>query len=113
MLPYATNGETISETGYSREEVSGVYYFVSQGKYVNAQIAQPVMLELTPGGGVYGDGVEGNWSMMDGKYFMKITVDGKEYSGVFCKQKDEGGTEVMTFSAVGDNTTVWGVKYYE
>ena len=113
MLPYATNGETISETGYARDEVAGLYYFVSQGYYVNAQIAQPIMLELTAGGGVYGDGVEGTWTMTDGKYFMKITVDGKEYSGVFCKQKDEGGTEVMTFSAVGNNTTVWGVKYYE
>lgn len=111
MLPYATNGETISETGYSREEVTGLYYFVSQGYYVDKQIAKPIMIELTAGGGVYGDGVEGTWSMTDGKYYMKITVDGKDYSGVFCKQKDEAGTDVMTFSAVGGNTTVWGVKY--
>ena len=113
MLPYATNGETISETGYARDEVAGLYYFVSQGTTINANIAEPIMLELTAGGGVYGDGVEGTWSMTNGTYYMKIMVDGKEYSGVFCKQKDEGGTEVMTFSAVGSNTTVWGVKYYE
>lgn len=111
MLPYATNGETISETGYAREDVAGLYYFVSQGNLIDKTIAKPIMLELTAGGGVYGDGVEGKWSMTDGKYYMKITVDGKEYSGVFCKQKDEGGTEVMTFSAVGNNTAVWGVKY--
>ncbi len=111
MLPYATNGETISETGYGKDEVAGVYYFVSQGIYITEDIAEPIMLELSEDGYVYGEKVEGTWSMTDGTYYMKITVDGKEYSGVFCKQKDEGGTEVMTFSAVGCNTTVWGVKY--
>jgi len=30
---------------------------------------------------------------------------------VFCKMLDEAGTEVMTFSAVGSNESVWGVKY--
>ena len=113
MLPYATNGETISETGYERDEVVGLYYFINQGYNVNANIAKPIMLELTAGGGVYGDGVEGTWSMTEGTYYMKITVDGKEYSGVFCKQTDEAGTDVMTFSAVGENVSVWGVKYYE
>ena len=113
MLPYATNGETISETGYDRNEVVGLYYFINQGYNVNANIAKPIMLELTAGGGVYGDGVEGTWSMTEGTYYMKITVDGKEYSGVFCKQTDEAGTDVMTFSAVGNNVSVWGVKYYE
>ena len=38
-------------------------------------------------------------------------VDGKEYSGVFCAQKDEAGTDVMTFTSVGSNESVWGVKY--
>ncbi len=113
MLPYATNGETISKTGYASEEVAGLYYFVSQGTAIDAAIAQPIMLELTADGYVYGKDVIGKWTATDGTYFMKITVDGKEYSGVFCKMLDEAGTEVMTFSAVGDNTTVWGVKYYE
>ena len=113
ILPYATNGETISETGYEREELAGLYYFVCQGNMIDAKVAEPIMLELTAGGGVYGKDVEGTWTRTNGTYYMKITVDGIEYSGVFCKQKDEGGTDVMTFSAVGNNTTVWGVKYYE
>ena len=113
MLPYATNGETISPTGYSRDEVAGLYYFIDQGYEVNAKVAQPIMIELTKGGGVYGENVKGSWSMTDDTYYMTITIDDKEYSGVFCKQTDEGGTEVMTFSAVGGNTAAWGVKYYE
>ena len=42
---------------------------------------------------------------------MNVLVDGKEYSGIFCKMLDEAGTEVMTFSAVGNNESLWGVKY--
>ncbi|MGB4993437.1 MAG: glycoside hydrolase family 43 C-terminal domain-containing protein [Agathobacter rectalis] len=38
-------------------------------------------------------------------------MDGKKYSGVFCQMKDEAGSDVMTFSAVGENKSVWGVKY--
>ena len=113
MLPYATNGETISETGYERDEIAGVYYFINQGTMIDSKVVEPIMLELTAGGGVYGKDVEGTWTRTYGTYYMKITIDGKEYSGVFCKQKDEGGTDVMTFSAVGNNSSVWGVKYYE
>lgn len=113
ILPYATRGETISKTGYEREEIAGVYYFVCQGNGIDAKVAEPVMLELAAGGSVYGEKVQGTWSKTEGTYYMKITVDGVEYSGVFCKQSDEAGTDVMTFTAVGNNTTVWGVKYYE
>ena len=42
---------------------------------------------------------------------MSITIGDTEYKGVFCKMLDEAGTEVMVFSAVGNNQTVWGVKY--
>ena len=111
MLPYATNQETISETGYAKDEVIGLYYFVSQGYYINDKVAQPIMIELAADGKVYGEDVEGTWEAKEGTYYMNLTVDGKEYSGVFCAQKDEAGTDVMTFSAVGGNTTVWGVKY--
>ena len=48
---------------------------------------------------------------VDGTYYMHITIDGEDYSGVFCQMKDEAGTDVMTFSAVGGNQSVWGVKY--
>ena len=44
---------------------------------------------------------------------MNITIDGKKYSGVFCQMKDEAGSDVMTFSAVGENKSVWGVKYLQ
>lgn len=113
MLPYATDGETISETGYEKEEVVGEYYVVNQGTAISAGVAEPFKLILSKKGSVYGNGVSGTWEETDGSYFMHITYGNKEYSGIFCKMKDEAQTEVMTFSAVGENETIWGVKYFE
>jgi arabinan endo-1,5-alpha-L-arabinosidase len=111
MLPYETDGEQISETGYNKEEVIGEYYVVNQGTAVNADIAEPIKLVLTEGGNVFGKGVSGTWEQTKDSYYMHISYGEKEYSGIFCKMKDEAGTECMTFSAVGSNESIWGVKY--
>ena len=111
MLPYATDGETISETGYSKDDIVGEYYVINQGMTIDDTVSEPIKLVLTSKGNVYGDGITGTWTMEKDSYYMTITYDEKTYSGIFCKQNDEAGTEVMTFSAVGSNETVWGVKY--
>lgn len=111
MLPYATDGETAAAEGYARSEMAGKYYVINQGTYISAKIAEPFILYLEEDGKVYGDGVEGVWKAKDGTCFMKITYGGLEYSGVFCRMNDEAGTQVMTFSAVGGNESVWGIKY--
>ena len=111
MLPYATDGETVSESGYDNGAVAGRYYVINQGTAIDAEIAQPFILYLDESGKVYGDGVEGSWEMKDGSCYMKVSYGGKDYSGVFCQMNDEAGTQVMTFSAVGGNESVWGVKY--
>ncbi|MDE5716050.1 MAG: glycoside hydrolase family 43 protein [Lachnospiraceae bacterium] len=111
MLPYATDGETVSESGYDKSAVAGRYYVINQGTAIDAEIAQPFILYLDESGKVYGDGVEGNWEMKDNTCYMKVSYGGTDYSGVFCQMNDEAGTQVMTFSAVGGNESVWGVKY--
>lgn len=113
MLPYATDGETISDSGYEKDKVVGEYYVVNQGTKVNSDIAEPIKLVLTEKGNVFGKDVTGTWEAEDGSYYMNIKYDDKEYSGVFCEMNDEAGTKVMTFSAVGSNESIWGVKYYE
>lgn len=113
MLPYATDGETIAESGYGISEVAGTYYVIDQGTSISARIAQPVKLVLMENGNVYGENLEGTWSMENGTCYMTLTYGEKEYNGVFCQMKDEAGTDVMTFSAVGANESVWGVKYFE
>lgn len=113
MLPYAADGETISENGYKKEEIVGEYYVINQGTTIDAEIAEPFKLVLSKKGNVYGDGVTGTWEAKDGTYYIKITYGEIEYSGVLCKMNDEAGTEVMTFSAVGANESIWGVKYFD
>ncbi|MDD7332896.1 MAG: glycoside hydrolase family 43 C-terminal domain-containing protein [Lachnospiraceae bacterium] len=49
--------------------------------------------------------------MKNGTCYMRLIYDEVEYSGVICEMKDEAGTNVMTFSAVGNNESIWGVKY--
>ncbi len=112
-LPYATNGETVSATGYDKEKLVGKYYVINQGMKIDGEIAEPVILYLTDRGNVYGDGVTGTWEAKKDTYYMNITIDEVTYSGVFCEMQDEAGTTVMTFSAVGNNESVWGVRYYE
>lgn len=110
LLPYATDGETISETGYDASQLTGMYYVVNQGTEISAAIAEPVMMELSSDGTVQGDGISGTWEAKDGTAYMTITYNDTTYNGVFCEQKDEAGTEVMTFTAAGANESVWGVK---
>ncbi|MCR4851090.1 MAG: glycoside hydrolase family 43 protein [Lachnospiraceae bacterium] len=110
-LPYQTQGEEIDESGYEKTALTGRYFVTNQGKEISNYISNPVILYLYEDGSVSGRESEGLWEVKNGSAYMNITIDGVAYSGVFCAMKDEAGTDVMTFSAVGDNTTVWGVKY--
>ena len=110
-LPYQTSGESVSESGYDREEVTGRYFVTVQGTDISNYIANPVILYLNMDGTVSGRESSGIWEIRDGTPYMSVTIDDVEYAGLFCGMKDEAGTDVMTFSAVGANTTVWGVKY--
>jgi len=111
MLPYVTSGETIQKEGYAKDEIIGRYYVINQGMAIDKKVATPFILYLKKDGSVVGENVTGSWTAKEGSYYMTITYDEKEYSGIFCAMKDEAGTDVMTFSAVGSNESVWGVKY--
>ena len=103
--------KSVSASGYDAQEVTGKYYLINQGTGIDAEIAQPVMIYLLEDGSVRGENVDGVWEKKEDSYYMSITLGEKKYSGVFCQMKDEAGTDVMTFSAVGANESVWGVKY--
>ncbi|MBO6133980.1 MAG: glycoside hydrolase family 43 protein [Lachnospiraceae bacterium] len=111
LLPYATNGETISENGYDTDEVVGRYYYINQGTSIDDEVAEPSIIYLTEDGKAVTEDGEGAWSMEPGSCYMSIQIGDAEYSGVFCKQVDEAGTPVMAFTAAGNNESVWGVKY--
>lgn len=68
---------------------------------------------LEKDGTISGD-YTGTWKVTDGANVI-ITIDDVEYKGVFLKQQNELTTRdvTMTFTVLGDNVTVWGVKPLE
>lgn len=110
-LPYQTQGETVEQSGYEKDAVVGRYFVVNQGTDISNAIANPSIMYLEENGTVIGKEVAGEWEYKEDSYYMTITIDGAKYSGVFCKMLDEAGKEVMAFSTVGNNESVWGVKY--
>ena len=42
---------------------------------------------------------------------VHLTLDGRDYSGILTPMQDEAGADVPVFSAVGQNESVWGVRY--
>ncbi len=116
MLPYITDSEQISKTGYRTDEISGRYYFIDQGTGIGPDIAEPSIMYLDDAGTTYkksSEGLEitGSYTVEEGSPYVTFEYEGVKYSGVFCKQKDEAGKEVMVFTAAGANACIWGVKY--
>ena len=107
MLPYQTQGETVSD--YTADQVVGRYYMINQGMGIDANIAQPEILYLLEGGAACTASAEGTWTV-DGHY-MTVTLGDRTFSGVFCQMKDEAGNSCMTFSALNNNESLWGVSY--
>lgn len=111
LLPYSTRQETVSPDGYDLQAVSGRYFVIDQGTGINDKIAEPCILYLHEDGTVTGQDISGVWVPESGTYYMSVTVGGTSFSGVFCAMQDDAGTDCMTFSAVGDNRSLWGVSY--
>ena len=123
MLPYQTGGETISDSGYEAAKIAGDYYVTDQGMSMDAEIPDVEKWSFTEDGFVFTQKETGTWEQTKDTPYVHINFDldseekedkdedQKKYSGVFCEMNDEAGTPVMTFSLVGSNESVWGVKY--
>ena len=85
----------MSGTGYETDAVVGRYFVINQGTNISNDIANPVILYLNADGTVVGREAAGTWEAVDGTYYMHITIDGEDYSGVFCQMKDEAGTDAI------------------
>jgi len=110
-VPYEYVGDSISESGYSQDEIIGQYQFINHGTGYGAAVSDTLGVSLNSDGTVTGD-IEGTWKITS-DYYMTMTIGGVNYSGIFYKQSDESdeGEKVMTFSATGENNeTVWGSK---
>ncbi len=110
VAPFRYLGSKIKDEGYSDDEIVGLYEYINHERYIGegARVRESQTVRLTSDGNICG-AVEGTWQKK-GKY-ATMHIDGKEYKGVFFKQLDEKGENVMTFTlAGGENEAVWGVK---
>ena len=110
LLPYAAAGETIP-AAMDPADVPGRYYVVNQGTFINDKVAEPFVLYLRPNGTVGGETVSGSWSLKEDSVFLRLTLNGASFSGILTPMKDEADADVLVFSAVGQNESVWGVRY--
>lgn len=105
-------GDKILASGYSPESIIGDYEFINHGIQCDkAEMLEVQNITLNEDGTITGD-VEGTWAEADNNYMAEFTIGDEEYSGVFFRQHDESQEpkEVMTFTAIGENKTIWGVK---
>lgn len=88
---------------------------IEPGTEVTADIRQAKAVELAEDGEVLGAGDNSSWEKIDDMPYANITLDQQTYQGVFIKQKDEGGHNVMVFSGIcnENNQVLWAVKYLE
>lgn len=84
---------------------------INQGTGIDKTIAEPIKLVLSKEGRFTEELATERGTRTKGSYYMILTYDAHTYSGIFCKMQDEAGTPVMTFSAVGENESIWGVRY--
>jgi arabinan endo-1,5-alpha-L-arabinosidase len=115
VVPYEYHGDTISQEGYSKDEIVGAYEFINHGNSNSSAMLQTQTIMLNEDYSITGD-VKGSWSMREGTYYMEITIRGTTYKGVFFKQNDESryDSKVMTFSAIGSNNqSIWGSRHLD
>ncbi|MBP3339324.1 MAG: family 43 glycosylhydrolase [Lachnospiraceae bacterium] len=152
--PYEYGKESLSTTGYSKEDICGTYEFImhkpalvynyNNGKQVGVAGGSAVSnniivsqefnvgatvnkvkirvdftktgtetIKLNENGNITGD-YTGTWESKD-NINVTLKIDNVEYKGVFLKQQNELSTRdiTMTFTALGSNVTIWGVKELE
>lgn len=110
--PYEYSGETISETGYSVEEVAGSYGMIThefQIEYADLAYQTAEEISLNADGTISG-AHSGTWSMTEGTPYATLVIDDETYKGVFTEQTIDGSNiTTMCFTVVSQNgLSIWG-----
>lgn len=113
--PYEYTGETVSDTGYDKAELTGTYevlYHKQSINYTNLECVTPQKLQLNNDGTVSGD-YTGTWTVNNGSPYVTMVLNGVEYNGLFVEQYMENTRyKTMCFTLLGDNQVeFWGSKY--
>ncbi|MBE5871185.1 MAG: glycoside hydrolase family 43 protein [Lachnospiraceae bacterium] len=110
ILPFATNGETLSETGYKQSDLTGTFYLLDHGLSVDAKVNEPA--ECTFKKGKIEGELTGSYEVEQGTNYITMKLGNAVYKGVMVEMTDEAGNDTFCISAVGENNhAIWGVHY--
>ena len=110
IFPFATAGESLSESGWQQADPSGTFYIVDQGLKVDSSVNKPVKCEFAKGK-ITGE-KSGTYQVKEGTNFVTLTIDGVNFEGVMVEMPDEAGNNTFCISAVGENNhSIWAVHY--
>lgn len=120
--PYEYEGTPAKISGYSHKDYVGTYRMITHSplsayngrKSVNSKalfgVNKPQVIILHADGKVSGTHT-GSWSAIQGSNTMRLVLNGKTYEGAFALLPTETtGKRVMTFTAIGQNISIWGTK---
>ncbi len=111
VAPNEYSGDAIDREGYDTADIAGKYEFINHGNDTGSTVYTSSEITLTADGNITG-ALKGSWFEIPGTNDAVITFyGGQRYTGKFLAAKDEKGTKVMSFTAVGpNNQTIWGNK---
>lgn len=110
VTPFEYSGDMISESGYEESDIVGDYEFINHGNATDGVIINYVNIKLNADHTISGS-VAGTWEQAVDSAMATLKIGGQIYKGYFIASKNEKGTKVMSFTAVGSNNqTIWGVQ---
>lgn len=111
MAPFATDGEQLCNKDYNAVEIMGEYYLLNHESDISDKVHEPVKVVFSNDRRILCDGREAGTYMPGAAGKIKITFNGHVYCGVVIMSMDESGNPTMCITAVGDNQSIWAVKY--
>lgn len=110
VAPFEYAGDKMAAGGYEPSDIAGDYEFINHGNATDGKIIGYSKIALNADGSISGD-ASGRWEEAADSAAAEFTIGGRLYKGYFLAAKNEKGTNVMSFTAVGtNNQTVWGAK---
>ncbi|WP_167958937.1 family 43 glycosylhydrolase [Anaerosporobacter faecicola] len=112
ILPFATVGEKVSETGYKTENLKGSFYLVNHGTDIGSTVHTAECVQFNGKGTFTKDEEKAEYEVQPNSNYVTIKMGNVVYKGVIVEMEDEAGNATLCISAVGENNeSLWFVQY--
>ena len=98
---------------YHEAEFCGTYYLVEHGLDISGQVHKPLAVQFTRDNRIENKETSEVVGMykLENDAKIKLNYNGADYEGIIMQMKDEADNPTMCISVVGDNKSIWAVKY--